>query len=102
MPGRCSDVEDSPPLEAAGFIGDEIPTVDPLDSDGEWCEMPRMRELPTLRTLSRIAGEDAAALGLAEDKKKKKKRKKKSKGVHLPISLVFFVLSNWLSLSLFV
>jgi hypothetical protein len=82
--GRCSDVEDSPPLQAAGFVGDEIPTVDPLDSDGEWCEMPRAGGMPTLRALSQLAGDEAAALGFEEEKKKKKKRKKKSKGVCSP------------------
>src|ERR1700738_468532 len=33
IPGRYSDVEDTPPLRAAGFVGKEIPT---LDSEGEW------------------------------------------------------------------
>jgi hypothetical protein len=65
-------------------VGDEIPTVDPLDSDGEWCEMPRVGEMPTLRALSQLAGDEAAALGFEEEKKKKKKRKKKSKGVCSP------------------
>ena len=86
VPGRYSDVEDSPPLEAAGFVGDEIPMVDPLDSDGEWCKVPKMGDLPTLRALSQIAGEDAEASGLSEDKKKKKRRNKKSKGVRSPTS----------------
>ena len=56
----------------AGFVCDEIPTVDPLDSNVEWCEMPTMRDLPTMRTLSQLAGEDAKALYFVEEKKKSK------------------------------
>jgi hypothetical protein len=76
---RCSDVESSPPVQAAGFVGDEIPRVDPLDSDGEWADLrpepqPRLRLVPEPTT----EGEGVAS---EEEKKKKKRKKKKSKGV---------------------
>ena len=82
-PTRCSDIEDSPPLQAAGFIGDEIPTVDPLDSDGEWTSIPTLADLlPTKAALSsaRSGEESVQEIGVAE-KKRKRKKKKKSKGV---------------------
>ena len=59
FPARYSHIEHCRHLQVAGFVGDGIPTVDPLDSDVEWCEMPTMRDLPTMRTLSQFAGKDA-------------------------------------------
>jgi len=89
VPSRFSDVEKTPPLHAAGFVGDEIPTVDPLDSDGEWGPVPTLADLPTKFALNQltgdVAGEDVdCGLGIVEERKKKKKRKKKSKGVWPP------------------
>jgi hypothetical protein len=83
-PARFSDVESSPPLKAAGFEGDEIPTVDPLDSDGEWGSIPTHTGLPTAFALSQLGnaqGKDLGTGGLGMVEKKKKKKKKKSKGV---------------------
>ena len=81
-------MEDTPPLMAAGIVGDEIPTVDPLDSDGEWCEMPmRMGGLSTGRTSSQLTG-PGEAFGFVGEKKKKK-RKKKSKNVSCLILIAF-------------
>ena len=83
LPTRCSDIEDSPPLIAAGFVGDEIPTVDPLDSDGEWKPIPTLGDLlPTKNEVSKtVDGEEGQEMGVVEEKKKRKKKKKKSKGV---------------------
>ena len=83
LPTRCSDIEDSPPLVAAGFVGDEIPTVDPLDSDGEWQPIPTLADfLPTKNAVSQaVDGEEGQEMGIMEEKKKRKKKKKKSKGV---------------------
>lgn len=85
-PARFSDIENSPPLKAAGFQGDEIPTVDPLDSDGEWGPIPTHKNLPTNFALSQLGDaqrDDAGAESreIVEETKKKKRRKKKSKGV---------------------
>jgi hypothetical protein len=83
LPTRCSDIEDSPPLVAAGFVGDEIPTVDPLDSDGEWQPIPTVGDrLPTKNAMSNtVNGEEGQEVGIVEEKKRRKKKKKKSKGV---------------------
>lgn len=83
LPTRCSDIEDSPPLVAAGFVGNEIPTVDPLDSDGEWQPIPTLADLlPTKNAMNRIIdGEEGQEMGIMEEKKKRKRKKKKSKGV---------------------
>ena len=83
MPTRYSDIEDSPPLVAAGFVGDEIPRVDPLDSDGEWQPTPTLADLlPTKAATSQpVTGEEGQIMGIMEEKKKRKRRKKKSKGV---------------------
>jgi hypothetical protein len=80
LPTRCSDIEDSPPLQAAGFIGDEIPTLDPLDSDGEWAPIPTLVDLlPTKAALqTNVNGQE---LGIIEGKKKRTKKKIRSKGV---------------------
>ena len=43
-------------VATVGFVGNEIPTVDPLDSAGERCEMPTMMDLSTMRALSQLAG----------------------------------------------
>jgi len=84
----------------AGFVGDEIPTVDPSDLDVEWYEMPTMRDLPTMRTLSQLAGEDVKALCFAEEMRKM--MKKNSKGIRHPdpnlpfcISFVGFARFCW-------
>jgi hypothetical protein len=84
-PARFSDVESSPPMKAAGFEGDEIPTVDPLDSDGEWGPTPTHTGLPTAFALSQLGSAqgqdlDTGRLEMVEEKRKKRK-KKKSKGV---------------------
>lgn len=83
LPTRCSDIEDSPPLIAAGFVGDEIPTVDPLDSDGEWQPIPTVGDLlPTKNAMSNtVNGEEGQKMGIVEEKRRRKKKKKKSKGV---------------------
>jgi hypothetical protein len=91
IPSRFSDVENSPPMRAAGFVGDEIPTIDPLDSDGEWGPIPTYADLVTKFALRQSGnageGEDGSnQFEVAEDKKKKKKRKKKSKGVFSTLS----------------
>jgi hypothetical protein len=82
VPGRYSDVEDTPPLRAAGFVGKEIPT---LDSDGEWEPLPTLADLPTRFAVNQVAGETDGAtsndLQIVEEKKKKKRNKKKAKGV---------------------
>jgi hypothetical protein len=84
IPCRYSDVEDSPPLRAAGFVGKEIPT---LDSDGEWEAFPTLANLPTRFAVNRAqAGETDGAISndlQNVEEKKKKKRKKKGKGVSL-------------------
>jgi hypothetical protein len=91
IPSRFSDVENSPPIRAAGFVGDEIPTIDPLDSDGEWGPIPTYADLTAKFSLSQSGnageGEDGSnQFEAVEDKKKKKKKKKKSKGVFTPFS----------------
>ena len=85
-PTRCSDIEDSPPLQAAGFVGDEIPSVDPLDSDGEWALSPTLADLlPTKAAWKQR--QEGQEMNVAEEKKKRKKKKKKSKGV-LSVTIV--------------
>lgn len=90
VPGRFSDVESTPPIRAAGFVGDEIPRLDPLDSDGEWTELAELgKKFSVAQT-----GEDPNNLGIVEEKKKKKKRKKKSKGVsplHLSLKVLYLI-----------
>jgi hypothetical protein len=81
IPVRYSDVEDTPPLRAAGFVGKEIPT---LDSDGEWEALPTLADLPTRFAVNRAAGQTDGAISndlQSVEKKKKKKKKKKGKGV---------------------
>jgi hypothetical protein len=85
VPGRYSDIEGTPPMRAAGFVGDEIPRVDPLDSDGEWAELADFRKKFSMAG----NGDEASNLSVMEDKKKKKKRKKKSKGVWSPLCNLF-------------
>jgi hypothetical protein len=91
IPSRFSDVENSPPIRAAGFVGDEIPTIDPLDSDGEWGPIPTYADLAAKFSLgqsgSAAEGEDGDhQFEVVEEKKKKKKKKKRSKGVFSPLS----------------
>ena len=83
LPTRCSDIENSPPLVAAGFVGNEIPTVDPLDSDGEWQPIPTLANLlPTKNAMNQIVdGDEGQEMGIMEEKKKRKRKKKKSKAV---------------------
>ena len=81
-PGRYSDIEGTPPLRAAGFVGDEIPRIDPLDSDGEWAQLADLRKQQF--HIAQTGEEDPSNLGVVEDKKKKRRRKKKSKGVCSP------------------
>jgi hypothetical protein len=81
IPCRFSDVEDSPPLRAAGFVGREIPT---LDSDGEWEPLPTLANMPTRYAVDHLAGADDESNNIQigeEKKKKKKKNRKKAKGV---------------------
>jgi hypothetical protein len=91
IPSRFSDVENSPPIRAAGFVGDEIPTIDPLDSDGEWGPIPTYADLAAKFSLGQSGntgeGEDGDhQFEIVEEKKKKKKKKKRSKGVFSPLS----------------
>jgi len=83
-----SDVEPSPRLKTAGFYADEIPRLDPLDPDGEWCDLRELAEerarAPRVK-LNESAGNEGGeregeATRFTEDKKRKKKRKK-TKGV---------------------
>ena len=90
VPVKWSDVESTPPLVAAGFVGDEIPRVDPLDSDGEWFEMPGTEGMRTLQAFRRFTEQDATVSGFGEDKKTKQ-RKKKSKGVRSQPPLHIYV-----------
>lgn len=80
IPCRFSDVEDSPPLRAAGFVGREIPT---LDSDGEWERLPTLADMPTSYAVNHLAGavNESNNIQIGEEKKKKKKNRKKAKGV---------------------
>jgi hypothetical protein len=78
-------------MRAAGFIGDEIPRVDPLDSDGEWSELADFRKKFSMAG----NGDDPSNLSVMEDKKKKKKRKKKSKGVWLPLCDLFIKVNGY-------
>ena len=86
IPRRYSDVEGSPPLRAAGFVGDEIPHVDPLDSNCEWEPIPTVSDLPTRFVLIQGApiNNEGQQTGSTEERKKKK-RKKKSKAVISPL-----------------
>jgi hypothetical protein len=80
VPARYSDIEGTPPLRAAGFVGDEIPHVDPLDSDGEWTGLAEMSKKFAVAQQD----DDPNQLRLVEEGRKKKKKKKKSKGVQSP------------------
>jgi hypothetical protein len=89
IPSRFSDVENSPPIRAAGFVDDEIPTIDPLDSDGEWGPIPTYADLAAKFSLRQSGNTGEVEDGsnqfeVVEDKKKKKKKKTKSKGVLTP------------------
>ena len=77
VPAHYSDIEGTPPIRAAGFVGNEIPQVDPLDSDGEWAELAEIRK----KLATGQQGDDPNNLGFMEEKRKKKRKKKKSKGV---------------------
>lgn len=78
IPVRCSDVEDSPPLHAAGFTVDEIPNIYNLNSEDEWGPVPEMTGLPPQFTAQT---DKEGNLCFTEEKKKRKRRAKKSKGV---------------------
>lgn len=85
IPTRCSDVEDSPPLEAARLVADEIPSIDPLDSDDEWQSISAYASLPTKDALNQLPTnvqvDGGEQMGIIEEKKRKKKKRKKSKAV---------------------
>jgi hypothetical protein len=84
IPGRYSDVEDTPPLRAAGFVGKEISA---LDSDGEREPLPTLGDLPTRLAVNQAAGEtDGATSNDLQIAVEKTKEEKKTKGV-LPVGI---------------
>jgi len=84
-----SESELSQPVKIAGFYADEIPLVDPLDPDGEWCDLRELAEqraraarLKLNEPAGNKGGESEAGVpGFREETKRKRTRKKRTKGV---------------------
>ena len=84
-----SDTELSPRVKIAGFYPDEIPLVDPLDPDGEWCDLRELAEERARAARLKLNGHagnkegegDAGMSGFGEETKRKRTRKKRTKGV---------------------
>ena len=79
-PSRYSDIEDSPPLQAADLRGDDIPRFGGFESDGEWTLPAKPAQFSNLFLVETPDG-DTQQLEFGQEPTKTKKRKKKSKGV---------------------